>query len=71
MLEPGGLFAFTTETHAQEGVVLGEKLRYAHSAAHVRAALAAASLSVLDLSSASPRTEAGIPVSGLVVVASH
>jgi predicted TPR repeat methyltransferase len=70
-LEPGGLFAFTTETHAREGVVLGEKLRYAHSAAHVRAALAAAGLSALILAPASPRKEAGGPVAGLVVVAGH
>jgi predicted TPR repeat methyltransferase len=71
VLEPGGLFAFTTETHAGEGVVLGEKLRYAHSAAHVRAALERAGLSVPILASASPRNEAGIPVPGLVAVASH
>src|SRR5712691_3476893 len=32
VLETGGLFAFTTETHEGAGIVLGEKLRYAHSA---------------------------------------
>jgi predicted TPR repeat methyltransferase len=68
-LEPRGLFAFTTETHAGSGVLLGEKLRYAHSAEHVRAALEAAGLSVLALTPASPRTENAAPVSGLVVVA--
>jgi predicted TPR repeat methyltransferase len=59
VLEPGGPFAFTTETHGGEGVVLGEKLRYAHSAAHVRTALERAGLLVLSLASASPRTEGG------------
>ncbi len=69
VLAAGGLFAFTVETHAGAGVVLGEKLRYAHSAEHVRAALAAAGLAVLDLSEAATRTEAGRPVPGLVIVA--
>ncbi len=45
VLEPDGVFAFTTETHERAGVVLGEKLRYAHSADHVRGALDAAGLS--------------------------
>jgi predicted TPR repeat methyltransferase len=68
-LAPGGLFAFTTETHAGAGVVLGDKLRYAHGESHVRAALAAAGLTLLDLHQASTRNEAGAPVPGLVVVA--
>ena len=71
VLETGGLLAFTTETHEGAGIVLGEKLRYAHSAEHVRGALEAAGLSVLALASASPRTEAGVPVPGLLVVAGH
>jgi len=71
VLELGGLFAFTTETHDGGGVLLGEKLRYAHSADHVRTALEAAGLSVLALAPASPRTEAAVPVSGLVIVAGH
>src|SRR6476661_4907789 len=37
VLAAGGLFAFTTETHDGEGVVVGEGRRYAHSSAHVRA----------------------------------
>ena len=43
----GGLFAFTVETHAGDGVILGEKLRYAHGADHVRAALAQAGLAAM------------------------
>ena len=69
VLAPGGLFAFTVETHAGEGVVLQQTLRYAHGAAHVRAALAGAGLAVLHLAEASTRTEKGVPVAGLVVVA--
>ena len=37
VLADGGLLAFTTETHDGEGVVIGDGLRYAHSAAYVRA----------------------------------
>jgi predicted TPR repeat methyltransferase len=33
VLAAGGLLAFTTETHDGEGVVIGQGLRYAHSAA--------------------------------------
>ena len=69
VLAPGGLLAFTVETHAGDDVILGEKLRYAHGAAHVRAAVAGAGLTLLGLTEASTRTEAGAPVPGLVVVA--
>jgi predicted TPR repeat methyltransferase len=69
VLAPGGLFAFTTETHPGEGVILGAGLRYAHAAAHVRAALAAAGLKLALLQQASPRDESNVPVPGLVVVA--
>jgi predicted TPR repeat methyltransferase len=68
-LAPGGLFCFTVETHPGEGVVLGEKLRYAHAADHVRAALAQASLAATTSAAVSTRTEAGAPVPGLLVVA--
>jgi predicted TPR repeat methyltransferase len=69
VLAPGGLLAFTVETHAGDDVVLGEKLRYAHGAAHVRMAVAAAGLTMLTLDEGSTRSEAGVPVAGLVVVA--
>src|SRR6266436_5765350 len=39
VLAAGGLLAFTAETHAGEGVIIGEGLRYAHAAAHVRASV--------------------------------
>jgi predicted TPR repeat methyltransferase len=70
VLAPGGLLAFTTETHPGEGVILGAGLRYAHAAAHVRVALAAANLNLALLQEASPRDESNVPVVGLVVVAS-
>ena len=69
VLAAGGLFAFTTETHAGEGVILGEGLRYAHAAAHVRASVEAAGLTLSLLEDRSARTEDNIPVPGLVAVA--
>jgi len=44
-------------------------LRYAHGATHVRAALEAAGLALVSLDSAVTRTEKGVPVPGLIVVA--
>jgi len=71
VLAPAGLFAFSVETHDGDGVILRDTLRYAHGAAHVRAAIAAAGLNVISLDSASTRTEKGAPVPGLIVVAGH
>jgi len=65
----GGLLAFTLETHGGDGVILGHGLRYAHGAAHVRAAVAAAGLTLSRLDELSARNEDNMPVPGLVVVA--
>jgi predicted TPR repeat methyltransferase len=70
-LAPDGLFAFTTETHPGSGVVLGEKLRYAHGADHVRTALAAAGLVPITFDDVSTRSENGVPVPGLLVIAAR
>ena len=67
VLAPGGVLAFTLETHGGSGIVLGEGLRYAHSAEYVRDAMAKAGLKLLTLEQASPRTENNEPVGGLVV----
>jgi predicted TPR repeat methyltransferase len=67
VLSPSGLFAFTVEAHAGDGVVLGDKLRYAHGEAHVRAALDTAGLSLVTIDSVSTRNEAGTAVPGLLV----
>jgi predicted TPR repeat methyltransferase len=70
VLAPGGLFAFTVETHDELGVRLQGTLRYAHGPEHIRAALAAARLELRQLAAASTRSEKGVPVPGLLVVAS-
>jgi predicted TPR repeat methyltransferase len=71
VLMPGGLVAFTAETHVGDGVVLGAGLRYAHSAATVRAAIEDAGLTLDQLEAASARTESGEPAPGLVAVATR
>jgi predicted TPR repeat methyltransferase len=83
VLGRGGIVAFTVETQQGDrpgdnsgddfghgdGVVLGEKLRYRHGAGHVRAAIAAADLEIVELARATTRNEAGEAVPGLVAVA--
>ena len=69
VLVAGGLFAFTVETHDGDGVILGEGLRYAHSADYVRASIRDAGLALSQLEVLSARNEDNAPVPGLVVVA--
>jgi predicted TPR repeat methyltransferase len=77
VLGEGGVVAFTVESQEGDslndghGVALGEKLRYRHGAGHVRAAVEAAGLEVVELAPASTRNEAGDAVPGLVVVAAR
>ena len=71
VLAAGGVLAFTAETHAGDGVVIGEGLRYAHGAAHVRASLQAAGLKLSLFEELSARNEDNVPVPGLVVVAAR
>jgi predicted TPR repeat methyltransferase len=70
VLAPDGLFAFTVETHDEPGVRLQGTLRYAHGNAHVREAVAAAGLRIVQFDAVSTRTEKGEPVPGLLVIAS-
>jgi predicted TPR repeat methyltransferase len=69
VLVPGGLLAFTAETHGGNGVVLGEGLRYAHGAHYLRASIDAAGLVLSRLEDLSARNEDNAPVPGLVAVA--
>jgi predicted TPR repeat methyltransferase len=71
VLADGGLLAFTVETQAGDGVILGQGLRYAHGVAYVRASVEAAGLGLLQLEDLSARNEDNAPVPGLVVVASR
>jgi len=69
VLVSGGVLAFTAETHDGEGVIVGQGLRYAHSADYVRASVEAAGLILSRLEDRSARNEDNFPVPGLVVVA--
>jgi predicted TPR repeat methyltransferase len=69
VLEPAGLFAFTVETHVGNDIMLLPTLRYAHGEAYIRSAIAEAGLAVMHLAKASVRSEKGVPVDSLVVVA--
>jgi predicted TPR repeat methyltransferase len=68
VLALSGVLAFTVETHDGDGVILGEGLRYAHSAEYLRKTIEQAGLKLLKLETASPRNENNEPVRGLVVV---
>jgi predicted TPR repeat methyltransferase len=69
VLAPDGLSAFTVETYSGNDVKLLPTLRYAHSEAYVRAVLGSAGLAVAYLERASVRSEKGVPVDSLVIVA--
>jgi len=69
ILAPHGILAFTAETHSGDGVKLLPTLRFAYGAEYLRAVIAAAGLTLLSLAAAAIRTENGVPVDGLVVVA--
>jgi len=69
VLAPGGFFAFTVETYSGDGVMLLPTLRYAHGEPYIRRALKDAGLALASLSEVSVRSEKGVPVDSLVVVA--
>lgn len=68
VLRPGGLAAFTVQSHDGSGAKLGTDGRYAHADTHIAEAVAAAGLDILALRSADVRRESGLPVPGRVVV---
>ena len=72
VLAPGGLLAFTAQSIASgETFALGPDMRFGHTPAYVAGALAAAKFSSLLLEPWSARSEKGIAVPGLVVVAAR
>jgi predicted TPR repeat methyltransferase len=67
VLAPDGLFAFTVETHAGDEVKLLPTLRYAYGEPSIRRALSG--FCHVSISNASVRSEKGVPVDSLIVVA--
>ncbi|ODT77783.1 MAG: hypothetical protein ABS76_26130 [Pelagibacterium sp. SCN 64-44] len=69
-LKPGGLVAFSLETHdGAEAVFLRPSLRYAHGISATRDALVVAGLEVLRFETAVLRFDRGAPITGMLVVA--
>jgi predicted TPR repeat methyltransferase len=71
VLRPRGLLAFTAETHDGDGVILNAGLRYAYSADYVEAQLDDCGLRLDRLERISTRHEGGLPVPGLVAIATR
>ncbi len=71
VLRPGGRVAFSVQSHAGDGLVLGADARYAHGDALVRGAVARAGLILAHLEPATLRRERGLPVPGRIVVATR
>jgi predicted TPR repeat methyltransferase len=67
-LSPGGLFAFTVETHDGDGAILRDSLRFAHGGRHLRDAASAAGMQILLLENVATRQELNLPVEGLLAV---
>jgi predicted TPR repeat methyltransferase len=69
VLAPDGLLAFTVETHTGGGTKLLPTLRFAHGEPFLRDVFDGAGLTAAHLGKAAVRTEKGVPVDSLVVVA--
>jgi predicted TPR repeat methyltransferase len=69
VLKPGGVLAFSVQSHEGEGVAVGADRRFAHAEAWLRERLAQARLPPVLVEAASTRQDRGLPVPGLVVVA--
>lgn len=69
VLRPGGRFAFTVQSHAGDGLLLGPDARYAQSDALVRETVAAAGLTLRGFTAATLRRERDSDVLGRIAVA--
>jgi predicted TPR repeat methyltransferase len=69
VLKPGGVLAFTVQSHEGEGVIVGEDRRFAHAEGWLRERLEEVGLHPLTVTSASTRQDRGAPVPGLIVLA--
>jgi predicted TPR repeat methyltransferase len=69
VLASDGVCAFSVETHSGDGVTLLPTLRYAHGEAYLRTVLRKSGLTPVSLARVAVRSEKGVPVDSLVVVA--
>lgn len=69
-LAPGGMFAFTVESHdGPEPMILRSSKRYAHSERYIRDLLAASGFAIVHLATEAIRTDRGEPVAAHIVTA--
>jgi predicted TPR repeat methyltransferase len=68
VLQAGGLFALTAQTHAGHGMVLGADARYAHGERYLRDEAARVGLSFVLFESGSIRQDRGVDVPGCILV---
>jgi predicted TPR repeat methyltransferase len=71
VLALGGLFAFSTQTHAGDGVIIGADLRFQHAPAHVARLAEAAGLRIVLAEQAVTRHDGGKPVPSMIHVLAH
>lgn len=70
LLAPSGFFAFSVEDAGEEdGFVLRESLRYAHSKSYVSELLERTGFSLIEISKTTIRKDAGKPLSGILFLA--
>ncbi|MDP9786926.1 class I SAM-dependent methyltransferase [Agrobacterium sp. CCNWLW32] len=70
LLRPSGFFAFSVEDAGDEdGFILRESLRYAHSKSYVTDLLERTGFSLLDIRKTTIRKDAGKPLSGILFLA--
>jgi predicted TPR repeat methyltransferase len=68
-IRPSGWLIGTVEKRIEGGTVLTDKRRHTHGEDHLRDALAAAQLTVVEIADATLRQEGGQPVAGLIFAA--
>ncbi|WP_375409947.1 methyltransferase domain-containing protein [uncultured Methylobacterium sp.] len=67
-LRPGGICAFTVQSHDGTGIRLGEDGRYAHGDDHLLTAVTGAGLRIVSNAPAAIRKERGVDVPGRIMV---
>jgi predicted TPR repeat methyltransferase len=68
VLTRDGLLVFTVQSHAGEGVVVGQDRRFAHAEGWLRQRLAETGLDIVLLEAVSTRQDRGVAVPGLLTV---
>jgi predicted TPR repeat methyltransferase len=68
-IRPSGWLIGTVEKRAEGGTALTEKRRHTHGEDHLRQAIGAANLTVVEIADATLRQEGGQPVAGLIFAA--